>query len=1277
MAGSTRISNTLLQNGPVGIEQLSTLFERHFDALLSRVVAHGGQPLMFAGDGLLSGWPCAEQEPCRAALRAAQCAEDILSGEPHAGLGDCSIQLHAILAFGQCHTMEIAANGYRTYVTAGEALRDLQAATRVRAAGQLILSARARQILGPMADVSPRDGGCGILISIRNHVPRASLRLPPLPESTVDRLAAHVPSQLATRLNPNQVDWAAELRHVTVVFASLPDLDCGTPEIASGLKEVVQAAAPVVRRHDGLIHQLRVDDGGTNLLVLFGTPPVAHFDDPALGVRMAVDLRDTLRSIGYRSTIGVATSHALCGLIGNDIFRSYMVHGDAINLASRLKVLKQGAVHCDEATMRRARGAMTFDPLGHAQVKGHSPPIPIWTPRRQDKSEISIPMLGRERELEAIVRARRAAAPGKRTSVVLIKGESGMGKSRLLSEFRKSVAADDAHFLSTSADRIERHVPYHGWKGIYAQLLGITAHDDIDVRRERVEKVLGPKRFEQKSLLNALLPLEFPDTPSMLSLSAQQRAAARLNLMVSLLRDEADNAKLTLIIDDAHWLDEASWEFAHHIAAEVKGVCLILSMQPLEDETPILRLIADGAQPVELRGLSFAEQERLICARLGVERVAGDVTELVGNRARGHPFFCIELAQALLEEGVLDIADGVCRIASHVRVANLALPDTVHGTVVRRIDRLNSSAKLTIKVASAAGIRFPSSLIRDVYPIAGERNRVDQNLLSNHRIGLLIPDRVDEMEGYAFQHGIIRDVAYDLILFSQRKQLHLQIAEWYERIFSDNLSRHYALLAHHLEAADEPERAARYLTSETQRTFSLGLGRQSVTTGLRAAALLGIELSSHPEGIRLELARELDRIADLLGERRPAELVALPPLEEEKIDHLLRLLVTIGPFAFQSEQIELFGLIIATALRLTLEHGNGPTAAEVYSMFSVVTGGLSGDRIAAAAWSQLALTMLNDIRDNRFGRAAFVHGWFHNHWVGSIEDSISLSRTGAEAALSDGEVIFGCFNLAACVIYLAAAGRALPEVMATASAHLHRINERVMNAAFHVKLELQVAKAIAGLTRSPLDLTDAAFEEERHIASICDTELSNQTAYYFVSRAKLHAHFGDWCGALEWIERARAILPFFSGQIAECELVQFHGLAALAQAAFGASGDVKTLVEEGQDCIEKLRRWNDLNASECSLFGHKADLLAGISECVNEPTDKAAKLLEQSAHAAMSNGHLSDAALAYEFLTRCCRKAGRAEETLHSLNQALDVCDRWGANAKRVYLKEEFAAVAA
>jgi predicted ATPase/class 3 adenylate cyclase len=1320
LVGSTRLASSLIESGEAGIDQLGTLFSKYFDTLLKAVVTHGGQPLMFAGDGLLSGWPTEHSTPREAILRAAQCAEDVLSSEAIKGN---QLQVHAALAFGTCQIIEIAVDRNPIHVAAGDGLRDLQIAAQIRASGQLIVSAGASEALGPTAEISSATHGCGVLTSLREHLPPTPVMIPPMPESVARQLATHVPPQIATCLDPYKMDWTPELRRVTAVFAGIPELDSATEDVAARLEAVVRALMPFVRQHDGFLHQLRIDDRGTGLMVLFGTQLATHADDPVRGVRMAEDLKDALRSVGYRSVVGVSTSPALCSLMGNDIFRKYMVFGDAINLASRLKELSEGKIICDEPTMRRARGAMVFDSLGYAHVKGVASPVAIGTPRQADRSEACTPMQGREAELKSLMSALRATAPGKRAQVVVVEGEAGFGKSRLLAEFRTR-AAGAGRVLMTSANRIERDVPYHGWRSIYAQLLGIDGIDDVDRCREKVLEALGG-RNEESSLLNAVLPLEFSNSPLTLRMSDQQRSRARLRLLLFLLRNAALNMPLVIVIDDAHWLDEASWELAHQVARDAKGLCLILSMQQLDDETPLNRLIADYARRLPLQKLSDAEQERLICTSFGVERVAEDVAKLIVDRANGHPFFCMELAQTLLEEDLVQVADGECRTAAGVSLANLPLPDSVSSTVQRRIDRLAREQKFTLKLASVSGLRFPTCLVEYMYPIAKEITKnlggwtasdtseassagyhVRDSLRGIDHVGLIESDLVDSMEGYAFRHGIIRDVVYGLIYpAAVKKQLHLKIANWYQLTFAETIARYYPLLAYHFEKAGELNRAAQYLMLEAARVFEkLGMGRESVRVGLRAAELLlnkyeseiaNEDLRQFEEVLPTDLekilflsARERNRIDALLGERRPDELIGLPVREARDVDYLLEVLIRLAPLVFQSGQIQLFGLIIMTAMRITLEQGNGPNAPEVYALYSIIA---EGDHKEKAAWSKLALDLLKDTRDKRFGCVAFIHGWFHNHWVSpladtrkpSSSDSIELSRAGYAAALGQKDprkkdIQYGCYNLAACVVYLAAAGHPLKEVMETAREHWQRIGGQVMTASFHVKLELQMAKALAGLTYGRFDLSDREFDEARDIAYIQDTELDNQTGYYFVSRAKLHAHFGDWHGALDWLERVRRprpILPAFSGQIAECELVEFTGLATLAEAAFEDSGEAHAM-KEGQDCIEKLQywdeKWRELNPVEPSMFGHKAELLAGIKECVGEPSEKAADLLKHSARAAEAAGFLNDAELAFEFLARCYRKAGRHKEASRALRRALDTCDRWGADAKIAFLKEEF-----
>jgi len=433
--------------------------------------------------------------------------------------------------------------------------------------------------------------------------------------------------------------------------------------------------------------------------------------------------------------------------------------------------------------------------------------------------------------------------------------------------------------------------------------------------------------------------------------------------------------------------------------------------------------------------------------------------------------------------------------------------------------------------------------------------------------------------------------------------------------------------------------------------------------------LLGSDLPTNRAELHAAIGQELEAISKLLGGRRPDELAGLPPLKNERAAQLIHLLLVLAPFAHQSEQLELFALMGCRCLRLTLEHGNGPLAPDVYSMYSVVYGALTGDRDTAAVWSRVGVALLKGGRGAGFARCSFIHAWFHNHWVAPLGEGIALADAGAEAGLGDNEVIYGCFNLSASVVLLAAAGRPLAEIMAHARSNIERNGRRVLNAHYHLVLELQFAKALAGLTSAPLALGDAEYDEVRDIGSIVDTNLSNQIGYYLVTKVKLHLHACDWSGALEWAARAHPMLPYFGGQAAEFELSQYRGLAAVASAAFGAVKGGQALVQEGRDCLEQLRGWDARNPA---VFRHKADLLDGLLQAAAGRETDAACLLGRAAEGAAAGGFLQDAGLAREYLAHCRRLVGDGAGAVASALAAREIFRAWGAGAKVQLLEKEF-----
>ena len=1266
IVGFTTLSNRLIKQGPRGIETLSRILRDHFDPLLRAVNDHGGEALFFAGDGLLCGWPCDEGTLRDAIADALAGGAAAVACPPVNDEMGAPVNARYVVACGVCHLAETGGIGGRWMVTPfGGAINDLRAATHPWEPERLIVSPAVLAAAGDLLESEPAGHGCALYLRSIHPVTRE-----PSPDAPVLRsweaLKGYVPEPVAVRLQSEHLEWLAELRRVTAVFVRMPGVAEGDAAMLQQMHEAVQNAQLVTRRHDGILNQFWVDEKAANFLICLGPPPVAHVDDPARGVALALELHQALTKSGHVCSIGVATGHAYCGILGNDLRRHYTVIGDAVNVAARLMALADDGVRCEDATVKGTRQEFVFTPMGEFQLKGVDAPVAVWTAQSGGRggARARRPIVGRSKELAQLSDGMKKCSQPGITHTVIIEGESGLGKSRLLADFRARAAAMGNRVLAGSGSRVESGIPYHAWRSVFSTLLGIDGVLTGDAQQRTVIKTLGTDLQQQASLLNALLPVNFPDDPSITALSGKQRADATHHLLLTLLRRTAATRPVAVMIDDAQWMDDASWHLAAEVARGVPGVFLICSMHPAEHEEILEALLQAGAERIRLGGLSDHDQDELIRSMIGATEVPEKITELIRNRARGHPFLCMELAQSLVEEGFVHIENGVCRLAPNVRLDEVPLPDTAQSAVMRRIDRLDPGPALALKVASVAGLRFPTRLIENVCPVAQERDHVADDLAIDARLGIIFPDTVEGTEGYEFNHSITRDVAYELMLFEQRRRLHSDIAKWIENHWKGNLATHYTALAHHWEHAEEVLRALDYLEKQATLVFSNGFAKQSVEIGLRGAAMLGLRLPVKPDEIRRDIGAQIGAVMQLLAGRAPSALLDLPRLEDEKMERLLWLLVRIAPFAFQSQQIELYALIAVTCLRFTLEKGSCSATPDVYSMYSVVHRGITGSRVEGCAWSQLALDLDARNGGQMRSRVAFVHGWFHNHWVHPLHDSPALALEAAESGLGGGDVLFACFNLSACVIYQAAAGRPLAEVMSTARLHLDRNSKRVSNAAFHLVHELQVAKALAGLTHDPLTLTDSEYDEDKDIAAICRTEFGNQIGYYLVSRVKLHAHFGDWWGALAWGERARPLRPAFEGQIAEIDLVQFHALAAINAAAESDAVAAAPLLEEARQSAETMRQWAQLCPAN---FAHKAALIDAMLD------DDATEKFDRAAQSAIDAGFIHDAVLAREHQARWERRKNGSAAA--ALAQALEHCRQWGAEGKAKYLEHEFAAV--
>jgi class 3 adenylate cyclase len=1280
ISGFTPLAERLAARGAEGAEELSRILNDYFGRLLALVDLHGGEPFKFAGDALMALWPARNGDLAEATHRASACSLAIQKSLHSYDAGnDTRLSLRVGVAAGQAVGVQLQAGDRWFFAVGGHPLTEVVYAQSQAQPGDAVVSASVWNTLSGRAAASPAGGNCWRL-GLVDAAPRSrKASKARLTASALAKLEGYLPGPVRARLDAGHAEWLAELRKVTALFVHVDNLDHTTAAAPARLQTVVELARPIVERYQGYFKELAIDDKGIVLVVIFGLPPVAHEDDAVRGARAANDLNAALATAGHGGAAGVATGRCFCGVVGSDVRREYAVVGDTMNLAARLmgaaiRMPEAQRVICDAATRLACGERMEFEALPPITVKGKTEPIEIARPLaiRDRAARAAADLVGRKLELGAIADALQRTALGTGAGTLFILGDAGMGKSRLVQELCRLAPDAGVTALVGGADAIESGTPYFAWRKPFESLLGLEVIADAQERRDTVLHTLGPGLAGRAPLLEAVLALGFPDTADTARMTGAVRANATRELLLEILGRAAAGKPFAIVLEDAHWFDASSWLLALEASRRIGGLQLTLTSRPVEDPAPAeLASIRSDPRCATLALEALAEDEilALVCRRLGADGLPPEIDALIRARAAGHPLYAEELAYALRDAGMIEVSAGSCRLKPGADLAGLALPDSVQGVVTARIGRLAPREELALKVASIIGVSFEVRALRDVHPVREDVARLDQSLRELRRADFTVLERPEPQAAYLFKHVLIREGAYNLMLFSQRRQLHQAVAQWYESVFGMGRPELLSVLAHHWARAGVVPKAVAYLEKSATRTFGMGLGKAAVDQGLEAARLLGVDLPTEKALILPLVGAELGRIQSQMAGRAPAELLAHKRLEDEPVGAIIGLLLRIMPYAHQSLQGELFALMALRCLSLTLEKGNGPAAPVVYAMNSIVYRVLTADARTSYEFAELALEL--DARNGRhlLGPVSFVYTWFNQHWVHPVARAFDMSLEASEVAFRAGDVQYGCFNLAAHVVQRAVAGRPLEEVVDVAARHLALNEGRVLNAAYHCVQELQFAKALAGRTTSPLSMTDAEHDEEREIASICATDNYNQIGFYFIARLRLHYYYGDLPVALDCAEKAASLLPAFAGQTGEIELALFHALALLAQARTLPASERAGAIERASGMHGQLCGW----AANCeSNFSHKALLIEAELARTQGRGAEALALYAKAAASAAEHGYIQHEALAHELRCASLREAG-GDGWRQARDDARSAYSRWGARAKVADLETRYS----
>ncbi|HYK98913.1 MAG TPA: adenylate/guanylate cyclase domain-containing protein [Candidatus Acidoferrales bacterium] len=627
-----------------------------------------------------------------------------------------------------------------------------------------------------------------------------------------------------------------ERRLVTVLFADFAGFtqlaDQMDPEelqvLVSGIFEDLAEEAV---HHDGTIEKFI----GDAVFVIFGAP-VAHEDDPQRALRTALGMQRVFadhatrvkkeRGIEFGLRIGIHTGMVVAGSVRS--VAEYGVMGDTVNTAQRIQgAAGPGEIYVSQVTFRMTNREFSFREVGPIELKGKEKPVLVYalTAERtevRNAIDVAAPLVGRWMELSRLDLAFQSSRLG-HTEVVLIAGEPGIGKSRLLSEFTGLATAAEDGAGSGDAPRVLRwtfsRVNQRSYAGFIEPLLvelkiDPTSPDASTALAERLEE-LG---FANPLMVTPTLAqfLHLPGAPEPAADSEEwkrQMFIAVYDVIASLGRQRP----LLYILEDLHFADAASLDLLWFLTSRASRVpILFLLAQRMGPGTPEPHPSRANFTQLVLEPLSDEEAARIVEATF--DWMPDELRDRIVQRAGGNPFFIEESLRSLVESGAVQRDElGEWRLRDRPSV--LEVPATLHAVVAARIDRLPPNARECIQLASVIGQRFGDRVLRE----AGGTRLADSvdHLIAADLVLEAAPG--ERREGrYRFKHAVVQEVAYNTLLVRRRAELHRRVATAYETVMGDNeLRDFYPALAHHYLLGDVPDKAVEYAWKAAQRATAI------------------------------------------------------------------------------------------------------------------------------------------------------------------------------------------------------------------------------------------------------------------------------------------------------------------------------------------------------------------------------------------------------------------------------------------------------------------------
>jgi class 3 adenylate cyclase/tetratricopeptide (TPR) repeat protein len=793
VSGFTRLSERLARVGKEGAEHLVDTINACFSALLADAHAHGGSLLKFGGDALLL-WFEGTDHAIRACASAALMRSTLRRvGRIDTGAGKVVVRISVGVHSGWFETF-LVGDSNREYLIAGPAASRAVAIEAAAATGQILMSRETAAMLP--RNCLGRAAAPGVLLGrappVTAMVSDEQVRMPP-EEAVALCLSTGV------RAHVSAAPVAPEHRIATVAFVQFGGLDerierDGPRAAAEAVEELVRAVQEGADLFQVCLLQSDIAADGAKFQLTAGAPRALGDDEERmlLAVRHVIDCGARLPV-----RIGVNRGHVFTGEIGPPYRRTCAVMGDATNLAARLMTKAPwGAIYAAEGVLERSKTSFQTTAVAPFTVKGKLRPVqavsvgPMRRPVRDAVAATQVPLVGRDREL-AKIRDALAGARAGRGRMIEIVGETGSGKSRLLTEAHE--LADGLGLAHTVCEHYRRTVPYVVWRDILRQLLGLQWDDPDEVVIAAILAQMEASKRELHSwlpLLAIVFDAQVPMTVEVSELAANYRTAKLHEVVLEFL---APLLKVPMLvqIEHAHFMDEASAALLHAIADRLQDSAWVITVTRREVTDGFVGAPESSTQ-LTLGPLPAETMKELAESTPEASTVPPHLFEMAVQRAGGSPEFLLDLLAT-------------------AATGSRALPDSMDAAATARIDELDPRERVLVRRASVLGLCFHLRLLRYVLdPGTSEPDEETWNRMSSVF--------ADDGGGYLrFRRPALCEAAYEGLPFRLRRRLHSAVGRALEPDLGRDADADPAVLSLHFSLAGENTQAWKYALIAARR----------------------------------------------------------------------------------------------------------------------------------------------------------------------------------------------------------------------------------------------------------------------------------------------------------------------------------------------------------------------------------------------------------------------------------------------------------------------------